>query len=176
MCTQLGDCIWDTEQVFRLVETGLPLQASTGSFPASPSHFIEKLLHMMCVLVWGWGKQVRKTILHCTCRAIHASSWSGENTAGGGQACWSALDGRGRALGCCSCFREYFEICSIVGEHGAVRVLHLLPRCWNRWAFYAGCDPAGGVAFKEGHNVHVCSLDSRIRNRHTTRDDVGCYT
>jgi len=38
------------------------------------------------------------------------------------------------------------------------------------------CDPAGGVAWQEGHNVQVRSLDTRTQNRHAARDDVGHYT
>ena len=44
--TQLRDCMWDAERGFRLVETGLQLQASSGLFFSSPSHSIEKLPHM----------------------------------------------------------------------------------------------------------------------------------
>jgi len=97
VCTQLCDWIWDVERGFRLVETGLQLQAGTGSFHSSPSHSIEKLLLMTYFLVWGRGKQAWITRLHCTCRAVRASSWSGKSTSGGGQACRSALYGGGRA-------------------------------------------------------------------------------
>ena len=38
---QLRDWIWDAERGFRLVETGLQLQVSTGSFLSSRSHSIE---------------------------------------------------------------------------------------------------------------------------------------
>jgi len=96
MCTQLRDWIWDTERGFHLVETGLQLQAGTGSFSSSHFHFIEKRPHMTYVLVWGHGKQARITRLHCTCRTVHASSWSGKSTSGGGQACRSTLYGGGR--------------------------------------------------------------------------------
>ena len=44
--TQLGNGIWDAELGFRLVETGLQLQAGTGSFPSSSSHSIGKLPDM----------------------------------------------------------------------------------------------------------------------------------
>jgi len=56
------------------------------------------------------------------------------------------------------------------------RVPHRLPWCWNRSAFDTGCDPAGGVACQEGHNLQVRSLETRTKNRHVTRDDVGRYT
>jgi len=97
VCTQLCDGIWDIEQGFRLVETGLQLQAGTGSLPSSSSHSIEKLLHMTNFLMWGRGKQARITTLHCTCWAICVSSWSGKSTSGGGQASQSALYGWGQA-------------------------------------------------------------------------------
>jgi len=48
VCTQLHDWIWDTEQGFLLIETGLQLRPGTGSFLASPSHSIEKLPHLTC--------------------------------------------------------------------------------------------------------------------------------
>jgi len=51
VCTQLRNLIWDAEWGFCLVETGLQLQAGTGSFPSSPSHSIEKLPHMAYFLV-----------------------------------------------------------------------------------------------------------------------------
>ena len=51
-----------------------------------------------------------------------------------------------------------------------------LPWCWHRCEFDIGCDPAGGVACQEGHNLQVCSLDTRTKNKHITRDDVGRYT
>jgi len=75
--TQLQDWIWDTKRGFRLVEPGLQLQSAPGSFPSSPSHSIEKLPHMIYLLVWGHGKQAQITRLHCTCPGIHAFSWSG---------------------------------------------------------------------------------------------------
>jgi len=64
----------------------------------------------------------------------------------------------------------------MLSGHGATRVRHWLPVCWHRWAFDIGCDPTGGVACQEGHNPQVRSLDSRTKNRHATRDDVGRYT
>jgi hypothetical protein len=51
VCTQLRDLLWDTERGFNLVETGLQLQAGTGSFPSSPSNFIDKLPHITYFLV-----------------------------------------------------------------------------------------------------------------------------
>jgi hypothetical protein len=51
VCTELRNWILDAEQEFRLVETGLQLQASTGSFRSSPCHSIEKLLLMTNFLV-----------------------------------------------------------------------------------------------------------------------------
>ena len=176
MCTQLRDWIWDTEQGPRLVETGLQLQAGTSSFPSSHSHSIEKLPHMPNISVWGGGKQARMTRLQCPCRAVRASSWSGKSSSGGGQACRSALYGRGRASGGRSRYREYVETCWILGEHGVTRVQHQLPCCWHCWTLYIGCDPAGGVAHQKGHHLQVCSLNTRPKNRHAARDDVGCYT
>jgi hypothetical protein len=41
----------DAELGFRLVETGLQLQAGTDSFPSSPFYSIVKLLHMTYFLV-----------------------------------------------------------------------------------------------------------------------------
>jgi len=67
-CTQLRDWIWDAEWGSRLIETGLQLQAGTGSFPSSPSYSIEKLFHMTDFLVCGCGKQAQITRLHCTCQ------------------------------------------------------------------------------------------------------------
>jgi len=55
------------------------------------------------------------------------------------------------------------------------RVGHWLPCCWHPSAFYIGCDPAGGVACQEGHNLQVHSVDSRTTIRHAARDDVGCH-
>jgi len=43
MCTQSRNRIWDAEQGFPHVETGLQLQAGAGSFLSSPSHSIETL-------------------------------------------------------------------------------------------------------------------------------------
>jgi len=176
VCTKLCDWIWDAERGFHLVETGLQLQASTGSFLSSPYHSIEKLPHMTYFLVWGRGTQARITRLHWTCQAIRASSWSGKSTSGDGQACRSALNGGGRASGGRSWYREYVETRWILGGHGAMRVRHRLPWCWHRWASYIGCDPAGGVACQKGHNLQVRSLDTRTKIRHAARDDVGRYT
>ena len=93
VCTQLHLWIWDAEGGFHLVETGLQLQAGTGSFPSSPFHSTPKLPHMTYFLVWGRGKQTRITRLHCTCRTVHASSWSGKSSSTGGQASRSPLYG-----------------------------------------------------------------------------------
>jgi len=95
VCTELRNWIWDAERGFRLVGTGLQLQAGTGSLPPSPSDSMEKLPHMTDILVWGRGKQGQITRFHWTCQAVHASSWSGKSTCGGGQACRSALYGGG---------------------------------------------------------------------------------
>jgi len=72
--TQLRDCIWDAERGFRLVETGLQLQAGNSSVPSSPAHSIETLPHMTNFLVRDRVKQAQITRLHCTCHAILASS------------------------------------------------------------------------------------------------------
>jgi len=109
MGTQLHNWIRDAEQGFRLVDTGLQLQVDTGSFPSSPSHSIEKLTHMNKFLVWGHGQQAQITRLHCTCPAVHVSSWSGKSTCGGGQACQSALNGGGWDLGGRSWYRKYVK-------------------------------------------------------------------
>jgi hypothetical protein len=42
--------------------------------------------------------------------------------------------------------------------------------------FYIGCDPAGGIACQDAQILQVRSLDTRIKNRHATRDNVGRYT
>jgi len=175
LCTQFHDWIWDAKRGFCLVETWLPLQAGTGSFPSSPSHSIEKLPHMTYLLVWGCSKQERITRLHCTCRAVCASSWSGKSTSGGGQACRSTLNGGGWDSGGRSRYREYVETHWILGDHGATRVWHWQPWRWHRWVFYIDCDPTGGVACQEGHTLQVCSLDTRTKNRHAVQDDVGPY-
>jgi len=174
--TQLRNWICDAERGFRLVETGLQLQADTCSFHSSLSHSIEKLPHMTCLLVWGRGKQARITRLHCTCRAFPASSWSGKCSSGGGQACRSALFGGGRASGDRSQYRKCVETLRIHGEHGATRVRHPLPWCWNGWVFYIGCDPAGDVPCQDAHNLRVHWLHTRTKNRHAARDGVGRYT
>jgi len=175
-CTQLRNWIWDAERGFLLVETGLQVQAGTDSFPSSPSHSIEKLPHMTYFLVWGRGKQARITRLHFTCRAIHASSWSGKSTSGGGEACQSALYGGGRAERSPSQYRECVETCWILCQHGTTRVWLRLPWCWHSWAFSIGCDPARGVACQDAHNLQVCALHTRTRNRHAARADAGRYT
>jgi len=147
-----------------------------------PTHFLHLLpipfrtFLMTYLSVWGRGKQARITTLHCTCQAVHASSWSGKSTSGGGHACRSALYGGGRASGGRSCYGDYVETRWMLSEHGVTCVQHRLPWCWHHWAFYIGCDPAGGVAWQEGHNLQLRSLDSGIKNRHAARDDLGRYT
>jgi len=146
VCTQLSWWIWDAEWGFCLVETGLQLQAGTGSFSSSPSHSNEKLPHMNYFLVWGCGKQARITRLHCTCQAVRASSWSGQYTSGGGEACRSASYGGDRASGNCLRYREYIETLWIFSEYGATSVWHRLPCCWHCCEFYICCDPTRGAA------------------------------
>jgi len=131
---------------------------------------------MTYFLVWGCGKYAQITRLHCTCRAIRASSWSGKSTSGGGQACQSALYGGGWAWGSRSQYRECVQTRWILGEHGAMRVWHQLPCCSYCWAFYMGCDPAGGVPCQDAQNLQVRSLDTRTKNRHAARDEIGRYT
>ena len=126
--------------------------------------------------MWGRGKEAWITILHCTCQAVCTSSCSGKSTCGSDQACRFALNGGGWAWRGRSRYREYVETLWILGEHGATRVRHQLPSCWNCWVFDKGCDPAGGVTCQEGHDLQVRSLDTHTKHRHATRDDVGCYT
>ena len=57
-----------------------------------------------------------------------------------------------------------------------MRVRHGVRWCRHRWGFDIGCDPPGGVACQEGHNLQVHSLDTPTRDRHVTRDNVGRYT
>jgi len=71
---------------------------------------------------------------------------------------------------------ESIETLWILGEHGATRVPHWLPGCWHPWAFDICCDPAGGIACQEGHNLQVHSLITRAGNRHAARVDVGRYS
>jgi len=131
---------------------------------------------MTYFLVWGHGKQARITRLHFTCWAVCASSWGGKYTSGDGQACRSALYGGGLVLGGCSRHREYVKTHWIHGEHCTMRVRHRLPWCWHHRAFYLGRDPARGVARQKGHNLQVCALDTRTKNRHAALYDVGHYT
>jgi len=114
--------------------------------------------------------------MHCTCRAVRAYSWGETSTSGGGQACQSAVYGGGRASGGRSRYWEYVDTRSILTEHNGVTVRHRLHWCWHHWAFYIGCDSAGGVACQEGHNLQVRSLDTETKNRHATGDDVSHYT
>jgi len=176
VCTQLRDWIWDAERGFCLVKTGLQLQAGTGLFRSSPFHSTKKYSHLTYFSVWGHGKQAWITSLHCTCRAVCASSWSGKSASGGGQPCQSALYGGGRASGERSQYWEYVEIHWILGGQIVTRVRHRLPWCWHGWALYIGCDPPRGVGCQEGHNLQVHSLDTRTKNRHAAWDDVGRYT
>ena len=124
----------------------------------------------------GRGKQARITRLHWTCRGVRAPEWSGKSTAGGDQACRSALYGGCRTSGGRSRYREYVETGWILREHGVTRVRHRQPCCWHWWAFDLGCDPASGVACQEGHNLPVGSLDTHTKSRHVAQDDVGHYT
>ena len=73
-------------------------------------------------------------------------------------------------------YREYVETGCILCEHGTTIVCHRLPCCGHRSLFYIGCDPAGGVAWQEGHNHHDHSLDPLTKNGHSARDNVGRYT
>ena len=51
VCPQLRDSLWDSERGFRLVETGLYLQAGMGSCPSSVSNSFQNLPHMTDMLV-----------------------------------------------------------------------------------------------------------------------------
>jgi len=64
----------------------------------------------------------------------------------------------------------------MLSEHGVTRVWHQLLWCWHHWAFFIGCDATRGVVCQEGHNVQVCCLDTRTKNRHAAWDDVGRHT
>jgi len=174
ICTQLRDEIWDAEWGFRLVETGLQLQAGTRSFPSSPFQSIEKCPHMTYFLVWGCGKQPWITRLHCTCPAVCTSSRSGNSTSGGGVACRSGLYGGDRASGDHSRATDLVKTDCILSDHGATRVHHRLPCCWHHWALNIGCDPASGVACQERHNLQVRSLGTN--HRHAARYHVVTYT
>jgi len=95
--TESRNWILNAEQSFCLVETGLQLQAGTGSFPSTPSCSIEIHLHMTYLFVGGRGKKRQITRLHCTCQTTGMSSGSGKSTSGGGQAWRAALNGGCRA-------------------------------------------------------------------------------
>ena len=125
---------------------------------------------------WAYGKQTRKPRLQCTCQAIRASSWRGKSTSAVGQAWRSELYRGGRAWGGRSPYMEYFEKHAFLGGDGTTRVWQRLPWCWHRWAFYTDSHPAGGVVCQDPHDLQVCSLDTHTKNRHATRDDVGCYS
>jgi len=71
---------------------------------------------------------------------------------------------------------EYIETCRILGEHGATRVWHWLSWSWHCRAFYNGCDPNGGVACQEGHNLPVPSCETQTKDRDAAQDDVCHYT
>ena len=163
----------DAEHGVHLSESGLQLQAGTGSFSSSPSNSIDILPHMTYCILWGHSKQDWITCLHCTCRGINASSWSGKSTCWEGHACQSALYGGGQTLGGRSRYREYVKIRSILIEHGATTVGHRLPSCGHCWSFYTGYDPARGVPCQERHNPHIGYLDTCTKNRHTTQEDLG---
>jgi len=64
-CTQLRDWIWNADRGFRLVETGVQLQAGRGSFRSSHFYSIEKIPLITYFWVWGRGKQEPITRLHC---------------------------------------------------------------------------------------------------------------
>jgi len=115
------------------------------------------------------------TILHCTCRAIRACSWSGKANSGGNQACRSPLSRGGQASGSRSRHRQYLERCWIIDEHGTTGVWHWIVWCSHCWALDICCNPARGVAWHVWHNLHVHSLDTHTKNRHAARDDVGLY-
>jgi len=174
-CTQMCDCIWRTQRGFCLVETGLQLQAGTSSFLSSPSHSIEKLPHMTDFMVWGRGKQARRSRWHCPDPAVCESACGGWFTSGAGEACRLALYGGVQVSGGCSRYREYVETLRNLGQHGGTRVWHRLPWCWHLWAYHIGCYPAAGVASQEGHNLQVLVLDTRTRGRYAARDDMHCY-
>jgi len=125
-------------------------------------------------MVWGRDKQALTTRLCCTSRAIRAWLYSGKSTSEGGQACRSAICLAGWAMESQSRYREFVETCWILSEHGATRVWHWLPLCWHYGACYIGCDPAGSVAWQEGHNLYVCSSDIPTGNRHATQEH-GCH-
>ena len=172
VCTELCDWIWDAERGLRLAETGLQLHAGTGSFLSYPSNSVEKLPHETWVLVWGHDEQERITKLHCTCLAFHASSWSGHSTSGGDHACRSASYDRGWALGGHPLYQDHNEPRWILSEGGATRVCHQQPWCCHRWVFNIGCDLGWSVAWWEGYNLQVRSLDTHTENRHAAQDDV----
>jgi len=131
---------------------------------------------MTYFLVWGCGKQAYITILHWTCWAVLASSWSGKSTSGVGQACRSALYGGGHASGGHSQYWKNVSSLWILGEQVAMRVQHQPSWDWHRWAFYIGCDLTGGVALQKRHNLQVPSSDTLTKHRHAAPDDVGRYT
>ena len=56
------------------------------------------------------------------------------------------------------------------------RVQHRLLWCWNCFAFYIGCGPAGAIPSQKGHDLNVSSLDSRNKNRQAARDNVDPNT
>jgi len=176
MCSQLLDWIWDAEQALGLVDSGLPLQAGTGSFPSSPSHSIDILTHMTYCLAWVHGKQARTTRLHCTCDPVCASSWSGKSTSRGGQACQSALYGEGRATAGRSRSRKHVITSWILGQHGGTTVAHRLPSWWHRWAFYIDCAHPGCVNCQKGNTPEVHSLDTHNKMRYATPYDGDHYS
>jgi len=136
---------------------------------------MDKLPHITYFLMRGPGKQRRITRLHYTSQGVHASSWSGKSSSGGGQACRSALHGGGRASADRTWYREHVGTPCVLGDHGVTRVRHQLPCCSNRWAFYIDCDPRQGVASQKGHNLQVRSSDHRTKNRYAAWDDQGHY-
>jgi len=176
MCTAGHGSKGNTEHGWHLVETGLQLQSGTGSVHSSPSHSIEKLLHMTYFLGWGIGKQAWITRVHCTFQDICTSWCSEKSPSRGGQVCQCVGYAGSGASGSRSWYREYVIIHCTLGEHGVTRVWHRLPWCLHCWVVYICFDSAGAVVCQEGQNLQVYSLDAGTKNRHAARDDIGCYT
>jgi len=131
---------------------------------------------MTYFLVRGRGMQVLITRLQCSCRAICASSWGGNSTSGGGQACRYALNNEGWSSGGHCWFRQYVKPRWILCMDSVTTVRHPLPWCWHHSTFYICPDPARGIACQEGHNLQVCSFNTYTKSRHAAWDDVGRNT
>jgi len=159
VCTQSRDWIWDSEQGFCHIESGLQLHPGSGSFPTSPFHSIEKLPHMTYFLVWDHVKLAQITRSRCTHPAVRASSLSGKSICGGAQACWSRLYTGGLASGSRWQYKGNVKTRWILSEHSARTVWQQLPWFPDRWAFYIGYDPAGGDDCQERHDLQVRSFD-----------------